>query len=67
MGSYATGTIGALLGAALGEEVLPEFYMECLEVAPLLRELAADLALGSPAKGLFDDDWDQKYTHGVPL
>ena len=66
--SAAVGAMtGAILGARLGQEALPEFYLESLEPIEELRELAADLALGSPAKGLFDDDWDQKYTHGVPL
>ena len=66
--SAAVGAItGAILGARLGSEALPEFYLESLEPIEELRELAADLALGSPAKGLFDDAWDQKYTHGVPL
>ena len=66
--SAAVGAMtGAILGARLGQEALPEFYLESLEPIEELRELAADLALGSPAKGLFDDAWDQKYTHGVPL
>lgn len=66
--SAAVGAVtGAILGARLGMEALPEFYLESLEPIEELRELAADLALGSPAKGLFDDAWDQKYTHGVPL
>ena len=58
---------GAILGAKLGVEALPEFYLESLEPVAALRELAEDLAKGSPAAGLFDDDWDQKYTHGIPL
>ena len=66
--SAAVGAItGAILGARLGKDALPEFYLESLEPIEELRELADDLALGSPAKGLFDDAWDQKYTHGVPL
>lgn len=66
--SAAVGAMtGAILGARLGQEALPEFYLESLEPIEELRELADDLALGSPAKGLFDDAWDQKYTHGVPL
>ena len=66
--SAAVGAMtGAILGARLGQDALPEFYLESLEPIEELRELAADLALGSPAKGLFDDAWDQKYTHGVPL
>ena len=57
----------AILGAKLGEEALPDFYLESLEPIKALRELAEDLAVGSPAKGLFDDSWDHKYTHGLPL
>ena len=66
--SAAVGAItGAILGARLGQETLPEFYLESLEPIEELRELADDLAIGSPAKGLFDDAWDHKYTHGLPL
>ena len=57
---------GAILGARMGAEALPEFYLECLEPAPILEELAADLNIGSPTAGLFDDDWDQKYVQGLP-
>ena len=59
--------VGAILGARMGEDALPEFYMECLEAAPILRELADDLVQGCPmVKGnkLFDGDWDRKYLHG---
>ena len=66
--SAAVGAIaGAILGARMGEEALPEFYMECLEPAGILRELADDLFQGCPMeKGnrLFDLDWDRKYLHG---
>lgn len=66
--SAAVGAIaGAIQGARLGEETLPEFYVECLEPADLLRELADDLFHGCPMeKGnrLFDLDWDRKYLHG---
>jgi ADP-ribosylglycohydrolase len=66
--SAAVGAItGAILGARLGSQALPDFYLESLEPIEELRELAADLALGSPSRGLFDDAWDQKYTHGMPL
>lgn len=66
--SAAVGAVtGALLGARLGVEALPDFYLEGLETAPYLLTLAADLTQGSP-KGimtrLFDDDWDRKYTQG---
>ena len=58
---------GAILGLRLGEEALPEFYMECLEPAETLRELADDLSTGCPMERgnkLFDLDWDYKYLHG---
>ena len=66
--SAAVGAVtGAILGARLGEEALPDFYIECLEPAEVLRELADDLYTGCPMeKGnkLFDLDWDYKYLHG---
>ena len=69
--SAAVGALtGAFLGAKLGEEALPEFYLECLEPAPELRILAEDLARGCPMdlrSRLFDDDWDHKYVQGEPV
>ena len=66
--SAAVGAItGAILGIRLGEEALPDFYMECLEPAEVLRELADDLHTGCPMEmgnKLFDLDWDYKYLHG---
>lgn len=66
--SAAVGAItGAVLGARMGEEALPEFYLECLEPAELLRELADDLHQGCPMEMddlFYDDDWDRKYIHG---
>ena len=66
--SAAVGAVaGAILGAKLGETALPDFYIECLEPAEVLRELADDLYTGCPMeKGnkLFDLDWDYKYLHG---
>jgi ADP-ribosylglycohydrolase len=66
--SAAVGAItGAILGATLGESALPEFYMECLEPADVLRELADDLVQGCPMvqkSKMFDDTWDQKYVQG---
>lgn len=58
---------GAILGATMGDDVLPDFYLDCLEPAPVLRELAGDMYVGTPAASLFDDDWDQKYTQGLPV
>jgi ADP-ribosylglycohydrolase len=66
--SAAVGAVaGAILGARLGEEALPEFYMECLENADVIRELADDLCQGCPMvrrSKMFDDTWDQKYVQG---
>ena len=66
--SAAVGAItGALLGARLGAMALPEFYLECLEPALLLVELADDLYHGCPMEmgnRLFDDDWHRKYIRG---
>ena len=66
--SAAVGAIaGALLGARLGEEALPGFYIECLEPGEILRELADDLYQGCPMEQnsrLYDLDWDRKYLHG---
>lgn len=59
--------VGALLGIRLGEKALPEFYLECLEPASTLTELADDLYHGCPMEQgnkLFDLDWDRKYLHG---
>ena len=65
--SAAVGAVtGALLGARLGEDTLPDFYLECLEPTQILRELADDLAQGCPmerASLLYDGDWDRKYRH----
>lgn len=63
--SCAVGAVaGAFLGAALGASRIPEYYVEALEQAELLRELAEDLYRGCPmgmGKGLFDVEWDAKY------
>ena len=58
---------GAILGAQLGEEILPEFYMDGLYIADALRDLSDDLVQGCPmVRGslLFDGDWESKYLHG---
>ena len=66
--SAAVGAIaGAMLGTRLGEGGLPEFYLECLEPADTLRELADDLFHGCPMEQgsrLYDGDWDYKYLQG---
>ena len=66
--SAAVGAVaGAILGARLGERALPGFYIECLESAMTLAELAYDLSTGCSMEmgnKLFDLDWDRKYIHG---
>ncbi len=64
--SAAVGAItGAILGAMQGQNALPEFYLESLESAAVLTELADDMAQGCPdAIGgfIFDADWERKYS-----
>ena len=58
--------VGAILGARLGVDALPEFYLECLECREVLTELADDLFQGCPIESgdvFFDDEWDGKYCH----
>ncbi len=66
--SAAVGALaGAILGIRLGEEALPDFYLESLEPALILQELADDLYTGCPMDAgskIFDLDWDYKYLHG---
>ena len=66
--SSAVGAVtGAILGARMGSSALPDFYVESLEPVTALCQLADDMRSGTPAKGLFDDDWDHKYVQGLPL
>ena len=56
--------VGAVLGAARGEEALPKLWREELEESDVLRELAEDMYRGCPMmKGsrVFDIEWDAKY------
>lgn len=66
--SSAVGAVtGAILGIRQREEAIPLFYLECLEPAETLQELADDLYHGCPMEmgsRLFDGDWDRKYVHG---
>lgn len=65
--SGAVGALtGAILGAKLGADALPEFYLESLEQVDTLSELAEDLTQSWQVMRVFDDTWDQKYTQGVP-
>lgn len=66
--SCATGALtGAILGTRLGQEALPEFYLESLEAAPMLEELAQDTVDIRQVTRIFDDSWDQKYVQGLPV
>ena len=69
--SAAVGAVaGAILGARLGLSALPGFYLDCLDAGAVLLELSADFASSTPGKltrRLFDDDWDRKYTYGLPV
>ena len=66
--SCAVGALtGAFLGAKLGAESLPEFYLESLDCAPYLRDLAKDLLDCRQVSRIFDDDWDHKYVQGQPV
>ncbi len=57
---------GAILGAALGEKALPDFYLDSLEAVDALRQLAQDMTQAGSGV-LFDDDWDRKYIQGEPV
>lgn len=69
--SAAVGAVaGAILGARLGVSALPEFYLDCLDAGAVIKELSADFASSTPGKltrRIFDDDWDRKYAHGLPV
>ena len=65
--SAAVGAIaGAILGAKLQVDALPEFYLESLECRRELEILADDIFCGTPSLGIFDDVWDHKYVQGLP-
>ncbi len=57
---------GAIMGAKLGQDALPDFYLESLDCSDALCVLAEDLLSGTPAAGIFDDTWDHKYAQGLP-
>ena len=57
---------GAVMGARLGKEALPEFYLESLESVWVLEELATDMTQVRQVTKIFDDSWDLTYVQGVP-
>ncbi len=63
--SAAMGAVaGAMLGALVGTEGIPDFYLEPLELQSILLELADDLFQGctmTKHSSLFDDTWNEKY------
>ena len=55
---------GAVLGALRGEKSIPGSWLEQLECAGVLRELAEDMFRGCPmmrGSRVFDIEWDEKY------
>lgn len=55
---------GNLLGALLGAEQIPEFYLDSLELRDVIEELARDLWIDCPMNrfsSFFDEDWSRKY------
>jgi len=65
--SCAVGAVtGAILGAKLEAEAIPTFYLESLEQGAILAELAEDVVQGRELMRIFDADWEQKYTYGMP-
>ncbi len=55
---------GNLLGALLGAEQIPEFYLDSLELRDVIEELAHDLWTDCPMNmrsSFFDEDWSRKY------
>ena len=63
--SDSTGAVaGNLLGALLGAEYIPEFYLDSLELRPVIEEIARDLWTDCPmtmGSSFFDEDWSRKY------
>lgn len=68
--SAAVGAVtGALMGAKMGIRALPDFYLEGLEPAAILKTLSGDMAqscLSGTGPRLFDDEWDHRYLRGQP-
>jgi len=60
------GLAGAFLGARLGMDALPEFYLESLESVDVLCQIADDLTQAKIVMRIFDDSWEQKYVQGMP-
>ena len=58
--------VGAILGARVGVDALPDFYLENLECAEALSLLSDDMVRATPTLSVFDDSWDHKYVQGLP-
>lgn len=55
---------GNLLGAMLGAEGIPDFFLECLELRDIIDEVAYDLWMDCPmtrGSAFYDVDWARKY------
>ncbi|MBQ2942541.1 MAG: ADP-ribosylglycohydrolase family protein [Clostridia bacterium] len=60
--SNSTGLItGSIMGAYLGIDAVPDYYLENLELRSELEELATDLFTGCPDDIDFNEGWNRKY------
>ncbi len=61
-GSNSTGAVtGSIMGAYLGVEAIPSYYLEHLELKAEIEELATDLFLDCPDDVLGSEGWKRKY------
>ena len=65
--SDSTGAIaGNIIGAFLGEESIPDYYLDNLELKDIITEIADDLATPIPISEYFDNEdeyWMSKYVY----
>ena len=60
--SNSTGLItGSIIGAYLGVDAIPDYYLENLELRAEIEELASDLFTGCPDDIDFNEGWNRKY------
>ncbi len=60
--SNSTGAVtGSIMGAYLGIDAIPEYYLEDLELNLEIREIANDLFTGCPEDVEYNESWKKKY------
>ncbi len=60
--SNSTGLVtGSIMGAYLGIDAVPDYYLENMELKNEIRTLAGDLFLGCPENAEKDANWRKKY------